>query len=409
DLSEDQLVPIAVLTFHDDPYMKVLQAYYATNELPIPPPASIDPPTIFLPPPVETILNHLDELPLERIKEMKDKIRGLGNGQVIIQRDFDRLETKLKEPRTQITGLQKKQMGHDDEVVLAHVRISTLEIIIKDIQVRPRSDIKSLLDAICGLKNNKMAPKRTSTSTAPAMTQAAIKKLIADSVATALEAQAANMENADNTDRNAEPREALVTKRLFSRSNCTEECKVNFATGTLIEEALSWWNSFTQPIGIEEVYKITWSEFKKLLIKKYYPRTEVKKMEDEFYNLTSELSPPTTTTITISTTTITTATPITISSRIEGADESFISISLASMLNIPPVIIDTIYDIEMADGNLEVFLEDLPGLPPDRQIEFQIELIPEAAPVARAPYRLAPSEMQELSDQLQELADKGFI
>ncbi|GJS95625.1 putative reverse transcriptase domain-containing protein [Tanacetum coccineum] len=64
----------------------------------------------------------------------------------------------------------------------------------------------------------------------------------------------------------------------------------------------------------------------------------------------------------------------------------------------------------------EVFPEDLPGLPPIRQVEFQIDLVPGVAPVARAPYRLAPSEMeglstqlQELSTQLQELSDKGFI
>ncbi|GJW12670.1 putative reverse transcriptase domain-containing protein [Tanacetum coccineum] len=57
----------------------------------------------------------------------------------------------------------------------------------------------------------------------------------------------------------------------------------------------------------------------------------------------------------------------------------------------------------------EVFPEDLPGLPPIRQVEFQIDLVPGAAPVARAPYRLAPSEMEELSTQLQELSDKGFI
>ncbi|GJS99685.1 putative reverse transcriptase domain-containing protein [Tanacetum coccineum] len=57
----------------------------------------------------------------------------------------------------------------------------------------------------------------------------------------------------------------------------------------------------------------------------------------------------------------------------------------------------------------EVFPEDLPGLPPARQVEFQIDLVPGAAPVARAPYRLAPAEMQELSTQLQELSDKGFI
>ncbi|GKC62281.1 putative reverse transcriptase domain-containing protein [Tanacetum coccineum] len=153
-----------------------------------------------------------------------------------------------------------------------------------------------------------------------------------------------------------------------------------------------------------------------------------------------------------------------------GADKSFVSISLASMLNIPPITIDTFYNIEMADGNLvstntviqgatltllnqpfkinlmpiklgsfdvvigmdwlsnpsngeEVrrektrrypssqriprsFPEDLPGLPPVRQVEFQIDLIPRSSPVARAPYRLAPSEMQELSNQLQELSDR---
>ncbi|GKF11629.1 hypothetical protein Tco_0049555, partial [Tanacetum coccineum] len=81
-------------------------------------------------------------------------------------------------------------------------------------------------------------------------------------------AQAANMANTDNTTR---PRKAPVARKLFSRSNCTEDCKVKFATGTLIEESLSWWNSFTQPIRIEEAYKITWVEFKKLLIKKHYP------------------------------------------------------------------------------------------------------------------------------------------
>ncbi|GJU47227.1 putative reverse transcriptase domain-containing protein [Tanacetum coccineum] len=55
------------------------------------------------------------------------------------------------------------------------------------------------------------------------------------------------------------------------------------------------------------------------------------------------------------------------------------------------------------------FPEELPGLPPPRQVEFQIDLVPGAAPVARAPYRLAPSEMRELSVQLQELLEKGFI
>ncbi|GKB11149.1 hypothetical protein Tco_0845072 [Tanacetum coccineum] len=148
-----------------------------------------------------------------------------------------------------------------------------------------------------------MAPKRKSTSAAPAMTQAAIRKLVANSVAAALEPQAATMANADNTDRNTREGETPVARKcsykefmscqpsyfkgtkgavglihwfertelVFLRSNCTEDSKVKFATSTLTEDALSWWNSFAQPIGIEEAYKTTWSELKKLLTKKYCP------------------------------------------------------------------------------------------------------------------------------------------
>nr|GFD33336.1 putative reverse transcriptase domain-containing protein [Tanacetum cinerariifolium] len=57
----------------------------------------------------------------------------------------------------------------------------------------------------------------------------------------------------------------------------------------------------------------------------------------------------------------------------------------------------------------EVFPKDLPGLPPTRQVVFQIDLIPGAAPVAWTLYRLAPPEMKELSEKLKELSDKGFI
>ena len=56
-----------------------------------------------------------------------------------------------------------------------------------------------------------------------------------------------------------------------------------------------------------------------------------------------------------------------------------------------------------------VFPEELPGVPLERQVEFRIDLVPGAAPIAKAPYRLVPPEMQELSSQLQELLGKGFI
>ncbi|GKF31943.1 putative reverse transcriptase domain-containing protein, partial [Tanacetum coccineum] len=57
----------------------------------------------------------------------------------------------------------------------------------------------------------------------------------------------------------------------------------------------------------------------------------------------------------------------------------------------------------------EVFSDDLSGLPPIREIEFRIKLITEAMPAAKSPYRLAPSELEELSRQLKKLQDKGFI
>nr|GEU86039.1 putative reverse transcriptase domain-containing protein [Tanacetum cinerariifolium] len=492
NLTQNLLAALAISPFNDDPYMKVMQAYNA--ELPIQSPIAPSPSLI------ETILNHLDELLLEHIKELEDKIRGLGNGQVIIQRDFDRLETELEEARTQIVGLQKKKMGHDDEVVLTRVRIFTLEMIIEDIQVHHRSDIRSLLEAIRELKNNNSG----STS--------------------------CYMANADNTNRNVEPREALIARKcsykefmscqtfnfkgtegavglirwfertelVFSRSNCTEDYKVKFATGTLTEEALSWWNSFSQPIGIEEAYKVTWSEFKKLLIKKYCPRTEVKKMEDEFYNLTIKGNDLKNYVRRFQELVVLCPTMVPNSEKmmevfigdypevikhnyVQGTNAhkrkfndrrtftnnnyhnnrnnnnrnndhcqqqnrrqetirdyaatltenhgfdivigmDWLSNYLAKILCDEKVIhipIDSETLIIRGDRNkkrpedipvfreiLKVFPKDLPGLPPVRQVEFQIDLIPGAAPVARAPYRLALLETQKLSDQLQELADR---
>nr|GEV54648.1 putative reverse transcriptase domain-containing protein [Tanacetum cinerariifolium] len=101
-----------------------------------------------------------------------------------------------------------------------------------------------------------------------------------------------------------------------------------------------------------------------------------------------------------------------------GADRSFISISLASMLNIPSITIDTFYDIEMADGNLVSTNTVIKGCTLtllNQPFEIDLMLIKLVsfdvviAPVAQTPYRLAPLEMQELSNQLQELTNRGFI
>ncbi|GKD80049.1 putative reverse transcriptase domain-containing protein, partial [Tanacetum coccineum] len=116
-----------------------------------------------------------------------------------------------------------------------------------------------------------------------------------------------------------------------------------------------------------------------------------------------------------------------------GSDKSFVNTSFSHLIDINPVRLDTSYEVELADGRVANWLvdqdavivcgkkvvhipvknktlaDDLPRLPPPRQVEFKIELVPGATPVARAPYRLAPSELKELADQLQELLEKGFI
>nr|GEW44457.1 retrotransposable element Tf2 [Tanacetum cinerariifolium] len=135
-----------------------------------------------------------------------------------------------------------------------------------------------------------------------------------------------------------------------------------------------------------------------------------------------------------------------------GADRSFISAAISSLIDIVPTLLENSYDVELADviscskaqeymakgcqiflaqisakkeedksegkqlkdvpfvwDYPEVFPKDLTGLPPARPVEFHIDLIPRATPVARAPYRLPSSEMKDLSEQLQELSKKCFI
>ena len=66
-------------------------------------------------------------------------------------------------------------------------------------------------------------------------------------------------------------------------------------------------------------------------------------------------------------------------------------------------------DVKVVQDFLDVFPEDLTELPPDREVEFTIEVVPGTAPISKAPYRMAPAELKELKEQLQELLDKGFI
>ncbi|GJZ51658.1 reverse transcriptase domain-containing protein [Tanacetum coccineum] len=242
--SRDGMIPPTFSLFYNNPYLKDVQAFYA-KESPISPQDSITPPTILTPSPV---------LP----------------------------PSLLFDPRY---------------------------FFVPEELLPPKNQIHS--------SSTTIPPKRMSTSETPTITLAAIQQLITNGITAALEAQAATMANAENPNRNTGPREILVAKRgnykefincqpfyfngtkgavdlirwfertesVFSRSKCAEEDRVTFATGTLTNDALSWWNAYAQPIRIEQANMITWTELKRLLTNKYCPRTEVKKMEDEFYNL----------------------------------------------------------------------------------------------------------------------------
>nr|GEX83157.1 reverse transcriptase domain-containing protein [Tanacetum cinerariifolium] len=174
------------------------------------------------------ILNHLDKLPLDRIERIEDDVEGL--------------ESEISNMLSKKSKLVNKQI--------------------------------------------RMPPKRSSTSEASTMCQAAIRKLVADSIAAGLETQTTTMAEADNS-----IREIPIAKRgnykefISCQPFYFNENKVAFATGTLTNDALSWWNAYAQPIRIEQANRINWTELKRLLTNKLCPQTEIKKMKDEFYNL----------------------------------------------------------------------------------------------------------------------------
>nr|GEV10519.1 reverse transcriptase domain-containing protein [Tanacetum cinerariifolium] len=236
DFTKYLLATLVFSPLHDDPYMEVMQAYDATNELHIPQlQALIASPTVM--PPVLSLFDSQDFRPPEEISPPKD---------------------------AETPNASQKEIN------------------------------------ICSTNHD-----------------SGCRQLIADGIAAAWEAQAATMTNTDNPNRNTGPRETPVAKRgnykefiscqpfylngtkgviglirwfertesVSFRSNCAEKNKVTFATGTLTDDALSWCNAYAQPIEIEQANKITWTKLKRLLTNKYCPRTEVTKIEDEFYNL----------------------------------------------------------------------------------------------------------------------------
>ncbi|GJS83800.1 putative reverse transcriptase domain-containing protein [Tanacetum coccineum] len=99
------------------------------------------------------ILNSLDAIPIERIEHIENGIEGLGKGTVIIQRDFDALEAELQQAHTQISKLQRKQIGCNHKISLARYRIAELGEVINDMETRHQADIENLMNSIIELQN----------------------------------------------------------------------------------------------------------------------------------------------------------------------------------------------------------------------------------------------------------------
>ncbi|GJW93165.1 hypothetical protein Tco_0172837 [Tanacetum coccineum] len=187
NLSKYLLALLAILPFHDDPYMQTYNA--AANEPPIPPQAPIDPPPV-LPPslvlPLSPMFDSRDFFPPEEIPPPKDT-------ETHIESPIPISPSSSVGSSSSVRSTTPPPDYPFDESIFAELD-NSLWIIPRPLGSEP----------VPG-ESNEMALKRTSTSAAPPMTQATIKKLVADSVVTALEAQAATMASTNNPNRNMGP------------------------------------------------------------------------------------------------------------------------------------------------------------------------------------------------------------
>ncbi|GJS71965.1 putative reverse transcriptase domain-containing protein [Tanacetum coccineum] len=158
-------------------------------------------------------------------------------------------------------------------------------------------------------------------------------------------------------------------------------CHVKFATCTLQGNALTWWNSHVKTTTHEAAHAMPWRTLKKMMTDKYCPRAKLKKLDLKVILKAQEY-------------------------LMKGCQIFLANITATKEEDKSKG--KRLEDVLVVQEFPEVFPEDLPGIPPTQQVEFRIDLVHRATPVARAPYRLAPSKMKELAEQLQELTTKGF-
>ncbi|GJS25667.1 hypothetical protein Tco_0454299 [Tanacetum coccineum] len=247
------------------------------------------------------------------------------------------------------------------------------------------------------------------------------------------------------------------TESVFEISECVEDKKVKFAAATLEGPALTWWKTKVATMGLETMNQMPWTEMKQLMIAEFCPIEEIqqcraRKTVRMAYKLMEQKSQARNERIlegkkrkwenlqggnssgkgnqkqgnARAMVTAPTDGKLPLYERCftrhvghytikchkcgkVGHKASHIGTDVQKKLGDVYVINGIDWHVKQQRYRLwrenfpEVFPEELPGLPPLRQVEFRIYLVPGVAPVARAPYRLAPSEIKELSVQLQEL------
>ncbi|GJW88741.1 putative reverse transcriptase domain-containing protein [Tanacetum coccineum] len=259
-------------------------------------------------------------------------------------------------------------------------------------------------------------------------------------------------------------------ENVYDMSGCSNDQKVKYTAGSFVGKVLMWWNSQIHTLSQEVAVSMSWNDFKFMMIQEFCLSHEMQKLESELWNHVTIGAGHVAYIVRFHELASNRAKTIQKAVQISGAltDEAVrngsvkkdlgfkyeIEIASGQLVEIDKVIKGCkleieghVFDIDLipfGHGSFdviigerpeekarflmgakasdkkqeeiivdrdfpEVFSDDLSGLPPIREIEFQIELIPEATPVAKSPYHLAPSEIEELSEQLKELQDKGFI
>ncbi|GJQ92514.1 hypothetical protein Tco_0003653 [Tanacetum coccineum] len=313
--AKDNIIPPVFSSFYNNPCLKDVQAFYA-KELPISSPDPITPPIILTPslvlPPSLLFDPRYFFIPKELLPPKK-QICSSSSSLITLSNSSWNQTCDLVSPSSSVytpTPPQIFEIGkcpikiylkhHEEQIedILNYLEELSFHRIEKMEERRIngnelKTELKEIRTQIIKLQKKRMPPKRTSTSETPAITLDAIRQLIAD-LTTAVEAQTAAIASTSNpnnltgtpTVKMGNYKEFISCQpfcfNVFSRSRCAEENKVTFATGTLTDDALSWWNAHAQPMGIEQANQITWTELKRLLTNKYCPRTEIKKMEDEY-------------------------------------------------------------------------------------------------------------------------------